>query len=145
MRSDPHQAGMRLFSYCRCCERVRSRQAQANWTAKQRELRREYDRIYKEARRRQAGVPSRGAWHRSLRRHGDGGRLEPGPLLAALWRWHAGSTERSWDALVRASGVPQRTLHRLLHGESRHASLDVADRLAVAVGVPLAILYPDNS
>ena len=57
------------------------------------------------------------------------------PLQEAL------STVNDWEALAREAGVPARTVHRLRVGESKHVRIDVADKLALALGWPLEVIY----
>ena len=46
-----------------------------------------------------------------------------------------------WEGFARRAGVPARTVHRLRVGESKHVRIDVADKLAIALGWPLEVIY----
>jgi len=64
----------------------------------------------------------------------------PGPWfdstrLAAIVRWWLDSDEgRDLRTLSERSSVPPRRIYGILHAESRYSSLDVTDRLLVAMG-----------
>jgi len=146
----------RLRSWCRTCERIRNREQQRNRTPRQRELRREYQRFWAEVRRRRKGVPQRN-WLPNGKRRVKKDRivLNPAPLVREIERWvlaqdhddkpHTRVLGQGYEALARLSGVPARSIYRIRTGESRHVSLASADKLCVAIGVPLALLYPEDS
>jgi hypothetical protein len=130
----------RPYSYCQGCERTRLREHFRNMTAEQRELRNEYARFRWDAMARAAGLPKRER-RRSVVDRVEPVYLEPGPLIEALQAWGD-----SWLALVATSGVPERSINRLVRGESRHVRLDLADKLANALGIPLSLIYdPDTT
>lgn len=151
-----HRGGI---SYtCIVCVRAASRAAVARRNAEQRELRREYERIYKEARRRQAGIPEREWVTRtappdphmrgsSLHRHVDSAALRP--HLMAWLRAYAAEHPFDWgyaanrgiSALANASTVPERRIYGIVTGESERTHYAVADRLAVAIGLSLTVIY----
>jgi hypothetical protein len=141
---------------CAACRRTEVRRALAERTLEQRELRREYDRIWHEARRRMAGVPERVYNRRTVIDRVERVFLDSAPLLREVERFYDrqraldgndnpgnGYLHYSWEDLAGAADVTARTLHRLRTGESRHVRLDVADRIAVAIGTPLALIYPE--
>jgi hypothetical protein len=73
---------------------------------------------------------------RNIPRH----RLDPAPLLALLDRVPIGEL----GALARRAGVSERAIRRYRTGESRHIDLDLADRLALALGSHLSLIYDDT-
>ena len=65
--------------------------------------------------------------------------LDPGPLVAEIRIWRdAGNSMKDLSA---GAGVPYRTIRRYETGERRHVRLDCADRLSVALNLPLSSLY----
>jgi hypothetical protein len=105
-----------------------------------RETRNEYERIYRTAKRRERGIQARVYHHHpTVVDRAERIMLDPEPLLAEL-RLRNGE----WGLIAERAGLQGRTVHRLLHGESAHVRLDVADKLAVALGIPLSILYPNE-
>lgn len=152
-----HRGKMR--SVCAACLRVADRKAKAERTAEQRELRREYDRIYKDGLRRKAGIPQRNltrepppdpAWNRN----GFARRVSTDPLRPHVAVWlrayafehnlngsgmHAGT-----KALAAASTVPERRIWGILEGETEHTHYAVADRLCTAMGLALSVIYDDD-
>jgi hypothetical protein len=64
---------------------------------------------------------------------------EPIVLEIAAWR-RANST----IALSRLARVPDRTIRWIVSGESAHVRLDMADKLACAIDLPLSYLYRDQ-
>jgi hypothetical protein len=135
---DPRNRTSGLYSWCRACHRIWKRERYARRTPAERELINEYRRIWNEVQRRRAGIPPRN-WRtlRPLPPRDQGELLDPAPLLTAMKRW-----DGSQRALARKSGVPPRQLYRIESGESRRVQLNVADRLALALGIPLELLYP---
>lgn len=104
------------------------------------ELRREYGRIWAEGKRRERGVPVR--QFRNRRTVID--RIERvflprEPLVSELEIWRA--AEGTFEGLARLSGVSARTIYRYRYGESSRVRIDVADRLALALGIPSAVLF----
>jgi hypothetical protein len=134
----PQVRGSAQYSpYCRVCTARRHRRSYhaphpAEWWA----LRREYARIYSQAKRREAGIPAR-QWRRAtvvdkIEMVG----LRPEPLLAVIAQLDLSDIE-----VARLARVTPRSIYRLRVGESRHVRLDVADKLAHALGVPLELIY----
>lgn len=143
--------GNRLRSWCRTCQRLVNREVRARRTEKQRELRREYQRIWMEARRRKQGVPPRRFDYspdNPRRRTTPIDRVErvllPREPLVREIDWWLSEGEHSVVMLVRISGVQERVINRIRSGEHSRVRLDVADRLLVAMRVPLALVYPDE-
>ena len=138
-----------VHSYCETCYRRSQRKAYHARTEEQRELRREYDRFWTEAQRRKRGAPVRRFQTRStVVDKVERILLDTGPLLREmechiLERQDQGE-QFGWATLARQAGTSERALSRLRTGQSAHVRLELADRIAVAMGVPLALLYPRN-
>ena len=66
------------------------------------------------------------------------------PLLSLLNDAVATETFASWETLARRAGLDGHTIRRLRFGESAHVRIDTADKLAQAIGLPLALIYPDE-
>jgi hypothetical protein len=113
----------------------RLRREDARWLA----LHREYDRIYHEVQRRQRGVPPRPLRNRRAVAEIERVFLPRDPLVEVLKLWAGGLAE-----LERVSGVPARSIYRVLHESRGLVTVDVADKIAVALGVPLATIYPED-
>jgi hypothetical protein len=125
---------------CCACQRAYQRAWHANATPEQRDRQREYSRIWQEAKRREAGIAPRNFHHRrSVIDKVEFVGLPPEPLLAAI-----DGVGLPDIVLCAAAGVPPRSVYRLRVGESRHVRLDVADKLAHAIGVPLWFIYGDT-
>jgi hypothetical protein len=131
---------MRLDSYCQTCRRVDWRERYREMTPEQRERRREAERFYRDKLRVQRGtIDSYHPRGPSVVDHKERVLLDPAPLLAELARADVSQRE-----LAQLAGVPARAIYRVVVGESRHVQLDTADKLAVALGVPLALMYEDG-
>jgi hypothetical protein len=126
----------RFRSRCRTCHNASERERHLALSDEQRERWREYQRIWHEAKRREAGVPERDYDKRSPVDVPERVFLERAPLIAEL-RLRNGE----YRMIAQRSGVPARTITRLLNDGGRFVRLDVADKLAVALGVPLAVVY----
>jgi hypothetical protein len=100
-------------------------------------LRREYERIYKEAKRREAGMAVRAIKQARVTDRKERIFLDPAPLVAEIKR-QCGD-EYGW--LARRSGVSERAIYRLRSGESAHVRIDNADRLALGLGLTLELIY----
>jgi hypothetical protein len=125
-----------LTSLCVTCMRIKSRQQRARITAKQKEQRREYQRLWHYMRRREAGVPERNFKNRhTVIDKAEALYLPSGPLAAAL------AMTGEWETLARRAGVPSRTIFRMRSGEGQYVRLDVADKVATALGWPLEVIY----
>ena len=125
---------------CHVCQRAYQRAWHRQMTPEQRDRQREYFRIWQEAKRREAGVPPRNFHHRrSAVDKLEPVGLPPEPLLTVLER--AGLPDME---LGRRAGIPAKSIYRLRVGESRHVRIDVADKLALAAGVPLWLIYGDT-
>jgi hypothetical protein len=131
----------RFRAWCRTCQRIKDRQYRAERTEYQRELEREYQRIWREGQRRRAGTPPR-RWRtpRPLPPGDEGCFFDAAPLAAELS--HCDIAQ--W-ALAELAGVPPRAIYRITSGEVEHVHLDTADRIALALDVPLVLLYPDEA
>jgi hypothetical protein len=154
MDFSPQRRGKALYSpYCRVCTARRHRAYYhqthpTEWW----ELRREYARIWSQTKRRLEGKPER-QWSRARVVDKPEHRFLPvQPLALEMQRYLAvvgngllmsGDHGFGIDGLARTAGVPPRSVSRLLTGESRHVRIDLADKLAVAIDVPLALIYGD--
>jgi hypothetical protein len=126
-----------LAGRCRTCMRRQQRAARRD--PQRGELRREYQRIWAEGKRRRLGIPAR---------HWQRGRLYKAP--SAKWTVPAEPIRRlvteqlryeDARTLARRAGVTPRLLHRLLHEAPAGLSVAAADRLAVALGLHLDLIY----
>ena len=96
----------------------------------------EYLRIYKEVKRREAGIPPRVDTNRhSVIDEDEHLFFEAGPLVRELDR-RLGEL----GTIARKSAVPERTIHRIRH-VSEYVRIDTADRLCLAMGLPLELVY----
>ena len=126
-----------LTSLCATCMRIKSREQRARITAKQRVKVREYQRLWHYVKRRQAGVPERNFKNRhTVIDRPEALYLPVAPLVTVLTAegWE-------WETLARAAGVPARTIFRMRTGEGQYVRIDVADKLAHALGWPLEVIY----
>ena len=125
---------------CRACQRAYQRAWHRQMTPDQRERQREYFRIWQEAKRREAGIAPRNFHHRrSVIDKVESVGLPPEPLRAVIEGLGLPDI-----VIGAAAGVPPRSIYRLRVGESRHVRLDLADKLALAAGVPLWVIYGDT-
>ena len=112
-------------------------------TPEQRDRDREYFRIWEEAKRRERGIPPRRFRHRQ-------GNVIVGiarPIRTCRSSLLVATVEQVVVPdveLGRKAGVPPRSIYRLRKAEVGHVRLDLADRLAVALGVPLPVIYGDT-
>jgi transcriptional regulator with XRE-family HTH domain len=129
-----------LTSYCDTCLRVVGRETRAARTLEQRERNREYQRIWGEGKRRRVGIRRREEVlaKRPLRTERILLPIEPLVALLAPYR-----DDGELTTLARRAGVGERSLGRLLSGESMRVRIDLADKLAVALGVPSALIWRD--
>lgn len=140
-----------LAGRCATCARRQGRQARRDPVRG--ELRREYDRIWHEGRRRAKGIPERpGRTAPPDPPHSPGNRTLPAaPLHAPLHAWmrayaveHPSGVNGSLHgirALARASGVEERLVYNILSGRQERCHYAVADRLLIAVGLSLTLVY----
>lgn len=147
-------------SLCLVCRRARKRALYERERAdpERLALRREYFRIYAYDVRRARGVPVRGpqrlwtgpGYADSAAPYGRSGAIDPGPLAAHVDAWvrayDVSHLEGAWHqsnggrkALAELAGVPERRIWGVLHGRRVHRV--TADRLAAAIGLPLATIY----
>ena len=149
----PHRPSGSPGARCYACLRADQREHIARQRQDLRwvEARREYHRIYKEAQRRAAGIPER-HWvnGRPIKpdpsAHGNAHRrVDTAPLVPQLRLWlaaHAAEHNgQGLRALADAAVVPERRLWAILHGEQDRCHYLVADRLAVAMDLPLGFIY----
>jgi len=138
----------RCSSYCTPCVRAKSRARYAAMTSEQAMDRRESQRFYAEGRRRKAGLPVRQFKNRrTVIDQAEMILLPPEPLLdemKAYVRAHPpdpADHDTGWERLAREAGMDARQLRRIVAGESKRVRVDVADRLAHAMGLPLELVY----
>lgn len=104
-------------------------------------LDREYQRIWCEAKRREAGIQPRVFKRPTVIDKVERVTLPREPLLYLLADWlEDGNTILDLEA---ASGVSEKTIRRLISGESEGARIDIADKLAMALGSHLSLAYPE--
>ena len=132
--------GSKLSPYCRVCVARRHReQYRAPHSPEWWEQRREYQRIYQQTKRREAGIPER-VWNRATVVDRLEYRFLPiGPLVAEIERH-----PDSYSVIARRAGTTERSVRRLVTGESAHVRLDLADRICFAMGTWLALVYGDT-
>lgn len=157
------QATRRPESACKVCklaqnketrerERREGRDAYARWTQWWERKRAEDPAYYQQflakkrerevtLRREQGARPMPGHYRKRLAAEGE--RLPAGPLVDLLNQELNASSPR---LLAEQSGVDQRRIYGLLHGEYEQVSLSVVDRLLHGLGLPhmLPILYPEE-
>ena len=131
----------RLTAKCRTCLRVTARYYNANLTPTQRELKLEYQRMWKDGRRREEDRPERIARKVGYRNGSAIDRREAiyfpvGPLKAALDALDDGE----FGELARRAGVGERAIYRLRYINTK-VQIDVADKLAVALGTTSQLLF----
>lgn len=73
------------------------------------------------------------------------------PLLGEIDRWlqldqpeWRRNPERSVENLAALAGINARTINRFQNGQSRRIRIDVADKLAVALDIPMPLIWPDD-
>lgn len=132
----------RLDSYCDACRRREFRRRYAQMTPEQRARRLEDERFYRDRLRVERGTIA--TYRPRGRKVVDGPAeyvfLDATPIRRELRRARNGY---SLEGLARRVGVDSHTLRRYLNGESRHIRLDLADRVALAVGTTLWDVYRD--
>jgi hypothetical protein len=129
------------YARCQTCSRVSRRYYMAHESPAQAENRRERQRIFYEGQRREAGVPVTTAHRATVIDRIERVYLDPAPLLAEVER--VTGFNGGLETLARASGVSSREIFAWRRGE-RRLRIDHADAVAVALGVPLALLYPEG-
>lgn len=149
-----------MAATCMVCVRRANKASKARRTPQQIELRREYERIYREAQRRRNGVPERNwrtrqappdpDWNgNGLSRRVDSAALRPHVrawinAYAADHGLNGTGQDAGTKALAEASTVAERRIWGILHGEHRKTHYAVADRLCTAMGLTLALIYDDD-
>jgi hypothetical protein len=100
---------------------------------------REYQRIWAEVQRRRAGIPPKCFSNKiTVIDRIEHLYLPPDPLVKEIVRFN------NYRELSKKSGVPERSIRRLVDGESRRVRLDLADKIAHALDIPLELLYRDQ-
>lgn len=135
--------GYRLDSFCVACRRRVQREYYRQQTPSQRAKRREDAAFYRDRLRRARGADA------NYRPRGrkpvdckETVKKDPAPLLAVIDA-HIREYGESEHQLAARAGVPPRAIYRMRYGESRRIQLDTADKFAVALGLPLALIYPE--
>lgn len=146
--SETRKGKTTLVPRCRACNRLAQLERRSNpeWLTK----RREYDRIWKETKRRQNGIePVR---HIRPKPPEPPRWLPVEPLRAELEAWlrrHPGEKfggrggqrfAPNWRELSRVTGVPERSVTRVLT-ENRYVTEQLADRLLIGIGSHLSLVY----
>jgi hypothetical protein len=125
-----------LASWCETCTRIVGRERRAKWTPEEHALIKEYQRIWSESRRREAGSRRREEMLSKRRMKVERVLLPVEPLVALL-------RNADYEELARRAGVGSRSIQRLVSGQSAHVRIDLADKLAVAIGVPSSLIWRD--
>ena len=130
-----------LRARCRVCWNREAQQRRRAATPEQRERWREYWRFHQEAQRRRNGIPERNFHNRrSVIDRIERILLPTAPLVKLLEPYR---DDELLGELSRRAGVPERSITRLLSGESAQVRIDLADKIAVALGMPSALIYGD--
>lgn len=125
------------MSRCRACRSIgRAYYYVHNMTEAQRADMRERHRIYYNGKRREAGVPELTYVRNSVIDNREAIYLPVAPLKAALDELDDGE----FGELARRAGIPERTIYRLRY-EGAQVQIDVADKLAVALGTTSQLLF----
>jgi ribosome-binding protein aMBF1 (putative translation factor) len=134
----PHRRDEEPYSYCTHCSWHRvKRYRETSPIALERK--RESERFGQERRRREAGVPVRVFRNRrTVVDRPERVFFEPDPLVKRL------KQEDSIEELARRAGLHDKTIRRILSGESKHVRIDVADKLASGLGLTLFLVYGDQ-
>lgn len=131
-------------SYCQTCQRLASRRFYKQRGEKALERDRESSRMYREAKRRERGTPVRNFSNRRTVIDRPERVLLPREPLVREMRAFLKITGMGWESLARRAGVDSRSLHRIEHGESKRVRIDLADKIAVAMDIPLSLIYPHD-
>jgi predicted Fe-S protein YdhL (DUF1289 family) len=133
---DPYTRNGRPMARCQACQNAAKRWHWHNMPPEQRTAVYEYVRIYRNAKLREAGGKPRERRSPSVVDRPEYVFLSLPPLVGELERLNG-----DLGMIAKRAGVPERTILRLRTGESRRVRIDVADKLAVAMGIPLELLY----
>lgn len=131
-----------IRSRCQVCHRRSSRRY---WHEMMRDQERadrmrEYGRIYAEGQRRARGVPRRNFHNRrTVVDKLEYAFLPREPLVVRIEL--EGITEHE---LAKVSDVPEKSIRRLLTGESAHVRIDLADKLCLGLGTSLWTVFGDT-
>ena len=134
------------LTYCEHCIRAISARRWRTQTPQQRDARREWDRFYRDQQRRQAGVAQRAYSQprRSVVDRVERVLLPREPLLEAIEyyaRAHTRGRKFNWEKFAAQVNCSQRAIYRIRTGESARVRIDVADRIAYGMGIPLSLIY----
>jgi hypothetical protein len=127
---------------CLTCRRRSDRRWWRNRTPKQREARREYERITENAKRRARGAyerPTRGVRTEAPRAPGERVVLDAEPFAA----WLRSEAPVALEPWARGLGVDGTGLRRHINGQTTEVHIDFVDRVLTAAGVHLSDLYPE--
>lgn len=127
-RGVPHQ-------HCTACQRQTRRFYSRHLTPEALENQRERQRFYYEGMRRRNGVPETTAHRRRVTDRAERILLPIEPLVRELLK------VEDREELARRAGVDSRSIQRLMSGRSARVRIDLADKLAVALGIPSATIW----
>jgi predicted Fe-S protein YdhL (DUF1289 family) len=133
----PYVRNGRPMARCLGCQRAAKVWHWHNMPREQREAIYEYVRIYRNAKRHEIGRKPREFKSRpTIVDRPEYVFLSLDPIVDELDRLNG-----DLGMIAKRAGVPERTILRLRTGESHRVRIDVADKLAVAMGIPLELLY----
>jgi len=133
----PRADSGRPSAYCEACRRTYARGLWRRKTPEQLERHREANRFSMERYRRAQGIRPRDFKHRkSVVDQIERVFLDARPLRAELL-FHVGE----WEAIAERAGLAPRQVYRVVYEQPR-IFVQTADRLAYAMNIPLALLYP---
>jgi hypothetical protein len=125
---------------CASCSRVSRRAYRVAETPQQQAARRERQRFYAEGVRRRRGIPRITYRRRTVIDNVERVYLPREPIATML---DSLTTDTLTD-IVRRTGIGDRQLRRIMSGEAQHIRLDLADKLALALGYHLYDLYGET-
>lgn len=126
------------YPRCQTCSRVSRNYYFAHETPDQTANRRERHRIYYEGQRRRNGVPVSTHNRKRVVDHAERVFFDPAPIVELLNRHRF-----EIGLIAKGAGLHDKTVRRFLTGESAHIRIDVADKIAFALGTTLFDLYGD--
>lgn len=125
---------------CRACRNIGRSYYFTHETPEQRANRRERHRIFYEGKRREAGIPVSTHKRRTVIDNREGIYVPVAKLKAALDELDDGD----FGELSRRAGVPERSIYRVRYVNKTKVQIDVADKLAVALGTTSALLFGEE-
>lgn len=131
--------GGRPTARCRACCNIGRNYYYLHETPEQRANRRERHRIFYEGQRRAAGIPVSTAKRRTPIDNREAIYLPIAKLRAELDKLEDGE----FGDLARRAGLQERTIYRLRYTNTK-VQIDVADKLAVALGTTSQLLFGED-